>query len=71
MRCAIWYQLYNSESVKNTHGVVTFSKVAVFRLQLNFTKSNTSPWAFFAFLRLYEWYQIAQRITYKTIATAG
>ena len=37
----------------------------------NFTKSNTSPWAFFAFLRLYEWYQIAQRITYKTIATAG
>ena len=30
----------------------------------NFTKSNTPPWVFFMFLKLYKWYQIAQRITY-------
>ena len=28
-----------------------------------FTKSNTPPWVFFTFLKLYEWYQIAQNIT--------
>ena len=33
---------------------VTFSKVAV--------KSNTPPWVFFTFFRLYKWYQIVQRI---------
>ena len=27
------------------------------------TKSVTSPWVFFTFLKLYKWYQIAQRIT--------
>ena len=30
----------------------------------NFTKSNTPPWMFFTFFKLYKWYQIAQRITY-------
>ena len=30
----------------------------------NFTKSNTHPWVFFTFFKLYKWYQIAQRITY-------
>ena len=33
-------------------------------LACNFTKSNTPPWVFFAFLKLYKWYQIAQIITY-------
>ena len=28
----------------------------------NFTKSNTRPWAFFRFFKLYRWYQIAQTI---------
>ena len=31
----------------------------------NFTKSNTPPWMFFTFFKLYECYQIAQRITYE------
>ena len=30
----------------------------------NFTKTNTPPWLFFTFLKLYKWFQIAQRITY-------
>ena len=35
----------------------------------NFTKSNTHPWVFFTFLKLYKWHQIAQRTTYlgKTV----
>ena len=28
---------------------------------------NTPPWVFFTFLKLYKWYQIAQRITYFPI----
>ena len=31
----------------------------------NFTKSNTPPWVFFTFLKLYKWYQIVQSISYK------
>ena len=31
-------------------------------MSVNF--SNTPPWGFFAFLKLYKWYQIAQRITH-------
>ena len=30
-----------------------------------FTKSNTPPWVFFTFFKLYEWYQIAQSTTHK------
>ena len=30
----------------------------------NFTKSNTPPWVFFTFFKLYKCYQIAQGITY-------
>ena len=33
----------------------------------NFTKINIPPWVFFAFFKLYKWYQIAQRITYVNI----
>ena len=28
------------------------------------TKSNTPPWVFFMFFKLYEWYQIAQSTSY-------
>ena len=42
------------KNVKNTHGGVL----------LLVTKSNTPPSGFFTFLKLYKWYQIAQRITY-------
>ena len=45
---------------KHPWRIVTFSKA----LARNFTKSNTLPWVFFTFLKLYKWYQITQRITY-------
>ena len=45
---AIWYHFYNLKNVKNTHGGVRL---------LNFTKSNTPPWVFFTFFKLYKWYQ--------------
>ena len=31
----------------------------------NVTKSNTPPWVFFKFFRLYKWYKMAQGTTYK------
>ena len=33
------------------------------KLQAYFPRSNTTPWGFFTFLKLYKWYQIVQRIT--------
>ena len=57
MFCAIWYQLYNVKNVENTHG-------GVLLLACNSTKNNTPSWMFFTFLKLYKWYQIAQRITF-------
>ena len=53
--CAIWYHWYNSKNVKNTHGGVL----------LNFTESNTPPWVFFTFFKLYTWYYIVQSTTYS------
>ena len=43
---------------KHPRRSVTFSKVA------GFTKSNTPPWVFFTFFKLYKWYQIAHCITF-------
>ena len=61
MCCAVWYHLYNFKKVKNTHGgVLLFVK-----LKVNFTKSNTPPWVFFTFFKLYNWCQIAQSISYS------
>ena len=63
MFCAIWYHFYNIKNVKITDGGV----LLLVKLQLlacNFTKSNTPPWVFFTFFKLYKWYQIAQSITY-------
>ena len=48
MFCTIWYHLYNFKNVKNANGGV---------------KSNTPPWVFFTFFKLYKWYQLAQHIT--------
>ena len=56
MHCTIWYHLYNSKNVENTHGGVLI-------LASNFTKINTLPWVFFTLLKLHKSYQIAQRIT--------
>ena len=33
-------------------------------LLIKLTKSNTLPWVFLTFLKLYKWYQIAQHNTY-------
>ena len=64
MSCAIWYHLRNLKNVKNTHGEVLLS-VKLQTKACNLTKSNTSPWVFFKFFKLYKWYQIAQNITYE------
>ena len=64
MLCAIWYYLHSFKNVKNTHGRV----LLLVKLQAeayNFTKSNTTPWMFFTFSKLYMWYQIVQSITHK------
>ena len=63
MQCAIWYHLYNLKNVKNTHGgVLLLVKLQAEVCNFN-TKSNTPPWVFFTFFKLYKWYQTAQRIT--------
>ena len=63
MRCTIWYYLYNLKNVKNTHeGVLILVKLQA--KACSFTKINTPPLVFFTFLKLYKWYQIAQRNTF-------
>ena len=64
IRCTIWYHLFHLKHEKCTWRSVSFSKVAE---ACNFTKSNIPPWAFLTFLKLYKWYQIAQRITYSSL----
>ena len=66
MFCTIWYHWYNLKNVKNTHG----GMLLLVKLQAsarNFTKSNTPPWVFFTFLKLYKCYQITQNITYSDL----
>ena len=50
---------------KHSWRSVTFSKDAGF-ISLHFTKSDTPPWAFFTFLKLYKWYRIAQSISFPS-----
>ena len=56
MRCAILYHLHNLKNAKNTHGEV------LLLVACNFAKSNTPPWVFFTFFKLYKMYQIPQNI---------
>ena len=61
--CAVWHHLYNLKNVKNIHNAV----LLLVKLQTsicNFTKSNIPPWAFSTFLKLHQWYQIAQNVSY-------
>ena len=51
------------KNVKNTHGGV------LLWVKLQATTSNTPPWMFFTFFKLYKWYQIAQGITYKDLSS--
>ena len=53
VHCAIWYHLYNSKNVKNTHGGVLLL-VKLQTIAYNFTKSNTPPWVIFTFFELYK-----------------
>ena len=53
MSRAIWYHLFNLKHVKITHGGV----LLLVKLQaeaFNFTESNTPPWVFFTFCKLYK-----------------
>ena len=54
MRCTIWYHLNNLKNVKSLQAKAC-----------KFTKSNTLPWVFFTFSKLYKWYQIVQNISNK------
>ena len=56
----IWYYLYNSKNVKNTHGGV------ILTAKLYYT-NGTKSCGFFTFSNLYKWYEIAQSITYGQI----
>ena len=64
MLCAILYYLCNLKNMKNKHGGVLLL-VKFQALSWNFTKSNTAPWVFFVFFKLYKCCKIAQRIMYK------
>ena len=61
MLCAISYYLRNLKNVKNTHGKTSL----LVKLPAYFTKSKTPLWVFFMFLKLYKWYQTAQKLTAK------
>ena len=52
------------KNVKNTHGGVLLV-VKLMAEAYNFSKSNTPPWLFFAFLELYKWYQTAQSLLFQ------
>ena len=63
MLCVIWYYLHNLKNMKNSHeGVLLL--VRLLASVCNFTKSNTPPWLFFTFFKLYKSYQLAQRTTF-------
>ena len=64
MLYAIWYYSYNLKYVKNTYGGVLIL-VKFQGLVCDFTKSDTPPWVFFAFFKLYKWYQMAENASYE------
>ena len=64
MLCTIWYHLHYLKNVKNTHGGVVLL-VTLQTKACNFIKSNTPPWVFFTFIKLYKWYQMAHASNLK------
>ena len=66
MLCAIQYHVHNLKNLKKTHERVLLS-VKMQAKARNFAKSNTPPWVFFTFFKLYEWYQIAQSTKMKLL----
>ena len=61
----IWFHFYNFKNVKNTHR----GRILLVKLQTcNFTnKSNALPWVFFTFLKMCEWYQIAESVLFPRL----
>ena len=51
MLCTSWNDLYDFKNVKTTHGGVLLL-VMLQALACNFTKSNTTAWVVFTFLKL-------------------
>ena len=64
--CAIWYHLYSLKNVKITHGGV----LLLVKLQES-CKLAYKFGCFSRFVKLYKWYQIAQRTTYISIPQYG
>ena len=52
----------NCDALCNLVPFIQIEKRKKHPIACNFTKGNTPPWMFFTFFKLYEWYQIAQRI---------
>ena len=68
MLFAVWCAQFKER--ENTLGVVLLS-VKLQAGACNFTESNTPPWVFFTFFKLYKWCQTAQSITYIIQYTCG
>ena len=51
--------------MKNTHGRVLLL-IKLQALTCNFTKSNTPPWVFFMFFKLYKWYKCLVFVHFRT-----
>ena len=63
MFCAIWWHLCNLKNMKSTHGGMLLLKNLLAEAEAwNLTNSNTPPWVFFTFFKLYKWYRIMQSI---------
>ena len=52
------------DALRNLVPFAQFKKRERHPWRSNFTKSNT-PWVFFTFFKLYQWYQIAQNIAFS------
>ena len=66
MFCAIWWHLCNLKNMKSTHGGMLLLRNLLAEAEAwNLTNSNTTPWVFFTFFKLYKWYRIMQSIIYN------
>ena len=62
--CATWYQLYNLNYVKNTHGEMLLLEKLQASFNSNVTKSNTTSRVLFMLFKSYEWSHIAQSLPF-------
>ena len=70
--CLLWYVYFGQvicSALRDLVPSVQFKKREKQPLRsVSFSKVDTPPWLFFTFLKLYKWYQIAQRTTYLLIS---